>query len=202
MHVCTAENRCLTLRNVDFFQLSSFFPLHSLTVFQSLQKCCVDLATTLLPFHLVLTSEIPDPSHTNVWPPPRGSRSCEITFGYSQNLYLQTLVDDLTSSVPNMTTETAVAKKPKTVGFIESFWSTDYAGGLGVLFQKLQQGVIENQQVLTIATMRADAEEMYSERLEDIAPSIDRMTGGFARDDGASVKKVSGWSSGVVGLGH
>jgi hypothetical protein len=88
-------------------------------------------------------------------------------------------------------TQAPVAKKPKTVGFVDSFWSADYAGGLGILFQKLQQGVIENTQVLTIATMRADAEELYSERLEDIAPTIDRMTNGFARDDGASVKKVN-----------
>ncbi|KPI45944.1 Rho-GTPase-activating protein 8 [Cyphellophora attinorum] len=87
-------------------------------------------------------------------------------------------------------TTAPVAKKPKTVGFVDSFWSADYAGGLGILFQKLQQGVIENTQVLTIATMRADAEELYSERLEDIAPTIDRMTNGFARDDGASVKKA------------
>jgi hypothetical protein len=75
-------------------------------------------------------------------------------------------------------------------GFTESFWSTDYTLGLGVLFSKLQQGVVENQQILTIATLRADAEEMYSERLGDIAPTIDRMKGGFARDDGASVRKV------------
>lgn len=59
-----------------------------------------------------------------------------------------------------------------------------------MLFTKLQQGVMENQQVLTIATMRADAEDMYSERLGDIAPTIDRMNGGFSRDDGASVRKV------------
>ena len=80
--------------------------------------------------------------------------------------------------------------KPKMPGFSDSFWSADYAGGLGVLFQKLQQGVIENQQVLTIASMRADSEELYSDRLGDIAPTIDRMTGGFARDDGASTRKV------------
>ena len=83
-----------------------------------------------------------------------------------------------------------MAKRPKALGFTESFWSADYAGGLGILFQKLQQGVTENHQVLTIATMRAEAEEQYSERLADIAPTIDRMSGGFARDDGASVKKV------------
>jgi hypothetical protein len=36
-------------------------------------------------------------------------------------------------------------------GFADSFWSNDYAAGLGVLFGKLQQGVVENRQVLTIA---------------------------------------------------
>lgn len=76
------------------------------------------------------------------------------------------------------------------VGFADSFWSGDYAGGLGVLFGKLQQGVIENQQVLTIARMRADAEETYGRRLGDIAPTTDKMTGGFARDDGASLRKA------------
>ena len=76
------------------------------------------------------------------------------------------------------------------VGFAESFWSGDYAGGMGVLFGKLQQGVIENQQVLTIARMRADAEEQYGRKLGEIAPTTDRMTGGFARDDGASLRKA------------
>lgn len=92
------------------------------------------------------------------------------------------------------TTEQAAAKPSaaarRAPGFVDSFWSSDYAGGLGVLFTKLQQGVIENQQVLTIASMRAEAEEMYAERLGDIAPTIDRMNGGFSRDDGASVRKV------------
>jgi len=76
------------------------------------------------------------------------------------------------------------------VGFAESFWSGDYAGGLGVLFGKLQQGVIENQQVLAIARMRADAEEMYARGLGSISTTTDRMTGGFARDDGASLRKA------------
>ena len=82
-------------------------------------------------------------------------------------------------------------KRPKAPGFVDSFWSADDAGGLGVLFTKLQQGVAENQQVLTIASMRAEAEDLYAERLGDIAPTIDRMSGGFSRDDGASVRKVS-----------
>ncbi|KAL8938882.1 MAG: hypothetical protein Q9211_002999 [Gyalolechia sp. 1 TL-2023] len=75
-------------------------------------------------------------------------------------------------------------------GFADSFWSGDYAGGLGVLFAKLQQGVVENDQVLTIARMRAEAEEQYGNRLGDIVPATDKMTGGFARDDGASLRKA------------
>ncbi|KAI9731049.1 MAG: hypothetical protein M1834_005512 [Cirrosporium novae-zelandiae] len=75
-------------------------------------------------------------------------------------------------------------------GFADSFWSGDYAGGLGVLFGKLQQGVVENQQVLTIASMRADAEEAYGDKMEDIAPAVDKLTGGFNKDEGASVRKA------------
>ncbi|KAJ4328003.1 Rho-GTPase-activating protein 8 [Fusarium piperis] len=75
-------------------------------------------------------------------------------------------------------------------GFADSFWSSDYAAGLGVLFSKLQQGVLENRQVLTIARLRAEAEEAYSSRLSEITPSADKVTGGFTRDDGATVRKA------------
>lgn len=80
--------------------------------------------------------------------------------------------------------------------FIQSFWSTDYAGGLGVLFGKLQQGVQENQQMLTIVRLRADAEEMYGQQMAEIGPETDRIVGGFSADDGASVRKVtsSNWN--------
>lgn len=74
--------------------------------------------------------------------------------------------------------------------FADSFWTTDYAAGLGVLFSKLQQGVQENRQILTIARMRAEAEELYGQRLGDIAPAADKISGGFSRDDGASVRKA------------
>lgn len=74
--------------------------------------------------------------------------------------------------------------------FSDSFWTPDYATGLGVLYGKLQQGVVENKQILTIASIRADAEEQYGSRMGDIAPSVDRMTTGFGKDDGASVRKV------------
>ncbi|KAJ0388134.1 hypothetical protein COL922a_000765 [Colletotrichum nupharicola] len=75
-------------------------------------------------------------------------------------------------------------------GFAESFWSSDYAAGLGVLFSKLQQGVHENRQILTVARLRAEAEDIYSQRLGDIAPAADKVQGGFSRDDGASVRKA------------
>ncbi|KAK8180272.1 Rho-GTPase-activating protein 8 [Phyllosticta capitalensis] len=75
-------------------------------------------------------------------------------------------------------------------GFASCFWSGDYAGGLGVLFGKLQQGVQENEQVLTIARMRAEAEETYAGKLAEIGPVTDRFQGGFSRDDGASVRKA------------
>ncbi|KAL6924345.1 hypothetical protein ACHAPO_003565 [Fusarium lateritium] len=75
-------------------------------------------------------------------------------------------------------------------GFADSFWSSDYAAGLGVLFTKLQQGVHENRQVLTIARLRAEAEDTYGQRLGDIAPAADKIAGGFSRDDGATVRKA------------
>ncbi|UKZ83629.1 hypothetical protein TrVFT333_011438 [Trichoderma virens FT-333] len=75
-------------------------------------------------------------------------------------------------------------------GFADSFWSNDYAAGLGVLFSKLQQGVVEDRQVLTIARLRAEAEEAYGQRLSEIAPAADKLTGGFSRDDGATVRKA------------
>lgn len=59
-----------------------------------------------------------------------------------------------------------------------------------MLFGKLQQGVQENEQILTIARMRADAEDLYGNKLGDIETSTNRIGGGFQRDDGASVKKV------------
>lgn len=61
---------------------------------------------------------------------------------------------------------------------------------MGVLFGKLQQGVQENKQFLTIARLRAEAEDIYAQRLGDIEVAADRISGGFSRDDGASARKV------------
>lgn len=43
---------------------------------------------------------------------------------------------------------------------------------------------------MTIARMRAEAEETYGQRLADIPVAVDKVQGGFSRDDGASVRKV------------
>lgn len=61
--------------------------------------------------------------------------------------------------------------------------------GLGVLFGKLQQGVVENQQVLMVARLRADAEELYGTKLGGI-PTATEKNGGFGRDDGATARQV------------
>lgn len=44
--------------------------------------------------------------------------------------------------------------------------------------------------MLTIARLRAEAEETYGQRLAEIAPAADKLNGGFTRDDGATVRKV------------
>ncbi|GBF61012.1 rho-GTPase-activating protein [Trichophyton mentagrophytes] len=75
-------------------------------------------------------------------------------------------------------------------GFADSFWTPDYATGIHTLFTKLHQGIVENQQILTMAQMRAEAERVYAAQLGAIAPAIARKTGGFERDDGASVRKA------------
>ena len=57
------------------------------------------------------------------------------------------------------------------------------------MFAKLNQGVVESHQVLAIARMRADAEDAYGQKLAEITPTVERPQG-FARDDGASVRKA------------
>lgn len=62
--------------------------------------------------------------------------------------------------------------------------------GIGVLYGKLQQGVQENEQILTISRMRAEAEELYGQRLGEIEGVTNRIDGGFQRDEGATIKKA------------
>lgn len=56
---------------------------------------------------------------------------------------------------------------------------------------------MENRQILAIARLRAEAEEVYGLRLGDIAPAADKLGGGFTRDDGATVRKVRSHTGGI-----
>lgn len=69
-----------------------------------------------------------------------------------------------------------------------------------MLFGKLQQGVLENQQLLQVAKLRADAEDLYGSKLNAI-PAATNKNGGFNKDDGASVRKVCGSHCEVRGWG-
>ncbi len=51
------------------------------------------------------------------------------------------------------------------------------------------QGCVENSEVLSLARLRAECEDAYGLRLEDLAKGVGK-NGGFARDEGASLKKA------------
>jgi len=53
----------------------------------------------------------------------------------------------------------------------------------------IKKGCVENDELLALAQSRADAEEAYGVRLQELARSAVRK-GGFARDDGASARKA------------
>ncbi|ODQ68113.1 hypothetical protein NADFUDRAFT_48768 [Nadsonia fulvescens var. elongata DSM 6958] len=74
--------------------------------------------------------------------------------------------------------------------FADSFWSSDYSSGLDVLFNKLNQGCDENDEVLAVANARAEAEAAFGAKLQEIPQLLVTKKSGFARDDGASLKKA------------
>ncbi|KIK60405.1 hypothetical protein GYMLUDRAFT_73852 [Collybiopsis luxurians FD-317 M1] len=78
----------------------------------------------------------------------------------------------------------AVLSLPLT--FNNSFWTQDYRKGVEVLFQKLEQGTIENEQIIAFIRARADAETQLAESLNKTA-LIGTTDSGFAADDGASL---------------
>ena len=53
----------------------------------------------------------------------------------------------------------------------------------------IKKGCIENDELLALAQARADAEESYGVRLQELAKNAVRK-GGFFRDDGASARKA------------
>ncbi|KAG5372083.1 Rho-GTPase-activating protein 8 [Yarrowia sp. C11] len=82
--------------------------------------------------------------------------------------------------------------------FADSFWSSDYAAGLGVVFDQLDKGCNENDEVLALVNARMEAEEAYGNRLKEIPTQFGeaKKSGGFfaskngSQDEGASLKKA------------
>ncbi|PPQ65486.1 hypothetical protein CVT26_000126 [Gymnopilus dilepis] len=78
----------------------------------------------------------------------------------------------------------AVLSLPLT--FSNSFWSQDYRKGLEVLFGKLEQGVAENDEIVSFVRARATAESKIATSL--IYPAQTGKQGtGFSADEGASL---------------
>ncbi|KIK99806.1 hypothetical protein PAXRUDRAFT_822344 [Paxillus rubicundulus Ve08.2h10] len=78
----------------------------------------------------------------------------------------------------------AVLSLPLT--FTNSFWTQDYRKGLEVLYNKLEQGVAENDEIVTFIRARANAENQLATALLSPA-AIGSQGTGFSRDDGASL---------------
>ncbi|KAH0582749.1 Rho-GTPase-activating protein 8 [Termitomyces sp. J132] len=72
------------------------------------------------------------------------------------------------------------------LNFTNSFWSQDYRRGLQVLFNKLDQGVAENTEIVAFIRARAIAEGHLAATLTN--PALTGPAGtGFGADDGASL---------------
>ncbi|KAF8074890.1 hypothetical protein FPV67DRAFT_1475342 [Lyophyllum atratum] len=72
------------------------------------------------------------------------------------------------------------------LSFTNSFWSQDYRRGLEVLFNKLEQGVAENAEIVAFIRARAVAEGHLAISLTN--PGLTGPAGtGFGADDGASL---------------
>lgn len=77
--------------------------------------------------------------------------------------------------------------------FSTSFWTPDYISGVNVLFDKLEQGVAENAQVLAFLSSRISVESAYAANLETTARDVQTgsaANAGFNRDEGASLKQA------------
>lgn len=77
--------------------------------------------------------------------------------------------------------------------FSSSFWTPDYLQGISVLFNKLEQGVSENTQVVDFITARISQESAFATNIQKASKDISTSkpaTHGFNRDEGASLKQA------------
>ncbi|KAF9954782.1 hypothetical protein BGZ72_004289 [Mortierella alpina] len=76
--------------------------------------------------------------------------------------------------------------------FSESFWSNsrgDYVTGANVLHAKIDQGAVEDQEILTYLRERIEVEQRYGNALIEMGNRRLKLDG-FLRDDGASLRKT------------
>lgn len=76
------------------------------------------------------------------------------------------------------------------MSFQDSFWTKDYIGGVQTVYDKLQQGIQENQEVLNLVSSRITIEEGYGQRLQSVRSSHYASKVGFGRDEGATLKQA------------
>ncbi|KAG1746630.1 uncharacterized protein EDB91DRAFT_1118048 [Suillus paluster] len=72
------------------------------------------------------------------------------------------------------------------LAFTNSFWTQDYRKGLEVLYNKLEQGLVENHEIVAFIKARAAAEAQIATSLQQPVP-LGSHGAGFNKDDGASL---------------
>ncbi|ODV95706.1 hypothetical protein PACTADRAFT_3392 [Pachysolen tannophilus NRRL Y-2460] len=72
--------------------------------------------------------------------------------------------------------------------FADSFWTNDYLSGIDILFGKLYQGCVENDEFVSLFTTRMECELQYGKGLSQIPLQHQPNPSGFNKDDGASLK--------------
>ncbi|CAG8464360.1 17262_t:CDS:10 [Cetraspora pellucida] len=73
--------------------------------------------------------------------------------------------------------------------FENSFWTAgNYHKGINILYDKLDQGSVENEEIIEFLKERIAVEELYGKKLCDLS-QINSRPNGFLRDDGASLRR-------------
>ncbi|KAL7412368.1 hypothetical protein BDY24DRAFT_392691 [Mrakia frigida] len=72
--------------------------------------------------------------------------------------------------------------------FANSFWSQDYRQGLEVLYSKLEQGIIEDEQIIRYVQARSNATQQFANALLSPSPGPHpKENQGFDADEGAGL---------------
>ncbi|CAN6674839.1 hypothetical protein TRVA0_068S00144 [Trichomonascus vanleenenianus] len=74
--------------------------------------------------------------------------------------------------------------------FSSCFWSPDYLSGVGVIFDKLQQGCAENVETLSMVSDRIVLETSFATGLQAFPQKHAPSLAGFDRDEGATLRQA------------